>query len=276
MKFKVIALATAAALAVGGSAHAAASLVASYGFNSTLASSVGGPALTAVDPTAGASYVTDTVNGVTRTVYQTAGSTTPALQGGLNFDGTGLISNANGYSVELTFEFLTRDGAWRRILDSLDRTSDNGFYADPNNDLDVYPVTGSTAGFVADAYRNVVITVDPNAVTDNVHAYIDQGSNLVATTNVMNLTEGSLTNPNDLLGLFLDNTAGGGQGEWSAVRVATVNVFSGVLTQDQADAFDGQTFSAGVPEPTAWAMMLAGFGGLGALLRRRRAQAAFA
>ncbi len=32
--------------------------------------------------------------------------------------------------------------------------------------------------------------------------------------------------------------------------------------------------SAGVPEPTAWALMLAGFGGLGAALRRRRSPAA--
>lgn len=31
-----------------------------------------------------------------------------------------------------------------------------------------------------------------------------------------------------------------------------------------------------VPEPASWAMMLLGFGGLGALLRRRRARAAFA
>jgi len=34
----------------------------------------------------------------------------------------------------------------------------------------------------------------------------------------------------------------------------------------------GQTVAGGVPEPAAWAMMLVGFGGLGAVLRRRRAQ----
>ena len=31
--------------------------------------------------------------------------------------------------------------------------------------------------------------------------------------------------------------------------------------------------SAAVPEPSAWALMIAGFGGMGALLRRRRALA---
>jgi len=34
--------------------------------------------------------------------------------------------------------------------------------------------------------------------------------------------------------------------------------------------------SVGVPEPATWAMMLMGFGGLGAMLRRRRSLAAFA
>jgi hypothetical protein len=32
----------------------------------------------------------------------------------------------------------------------------------------------------------------------------------------------------------------------------------------------GSVTSGGVPEPAAWSLMLAGFGGLGAMLRRRR------
>jgi hypothetical protein len=38
----------------------------------------------------------------------------------------------------------------------------------------------------------------------------------------------------------------------------------------------GNGFSGAVPEPTTWAMMLVGFGGLGAVLRRRRGQFALA
>jgi hypothetical protein len=37
---------------------------------------------------------------------------------------------------------------------------------------------------------------------------------------------------------------------------------------------DGVSLTGGVPEPAAWALMLIGFGGLGATLRRRRALAA--
>jgi hypothetical protein len=36
------------------------------------------------------------------------------------------------------------------------------------------------------------------------------------------------------------------------------------------------TGPTGVPEPAAWALMVAGFGGLGAMLRRRRARPALA
>jgi len=37
-----------------------------------------------------------------------------------------------------------------------------------------------------------------------------------------------------------------------------------------------QAFAFAVPEPQSWALMIAGFGGVGAILRRRRAAAAFA
>ncbi|MEW5687395.1 MAG: PEPxxWA-CTERM sorting domain-containing protein [Pseudomonadota bacterium] len=39
---------------------------------------------------------------------------------------------------------------------------------------------------------------------------------------------------------------------------------------------DGSGIAVGVPEPATWAMMILGFGGVGATLRRRRASAAFA
>jgi len=264
MRIQATLFAAGAVLALAGGAQAA-TLVASYNFNNSLNSTSGGPALTAVDPSGGATFVTDTVNGNSQTVYQTAGvNSPPSSQGGLTFADPSLVNNATGYSVEMTFEFVPgqadRDDAWRRILDSQDRTSDDGFYADPSNQLDVYPVAGSTAGFVAGAYRNVVLTVD--TATDVVDGYIDQGSDLTASTNVMNFI-----NANDVLGFFLDNTQGGGQGEWAPVRIATINVFAGVLTPQQAEAFDGQSF--GVPEPASWALMLVGFGGLGAMLRRR-------
>ncbi len=53
-----------------------------------------------------------------------------------------------------------------------------------------------------------------------------------------------------------------------------ITIDAGFLAADPGYALsfsDGITNPApGVPEPTTWAMMLVGFGGLGCLLRRRR------
>ena len=50
----------------------------------------------------------------------------------------------------------------------------------------------------------------------------------------------------------------------------------GVATTLAGDVHVGSGSLGGVPEPAIWAMMLIGFGGLGAMLRRRRARTAFA
>lgn len=36
------------------------------------------------------------------------------------------------------------------------------------------------------------------------------------------------------------------------------------------NSFEFDSLAGGVPEPTTWALMIVGFGGAGALLRRRR------
>ena len=50
----------------------------------------------------------------------------------------------------------------------------------------------------------------------------------------------------------------------------------GVNTQISDFAPNNATLSAGIPEPATWAMLLAGFGALGAILRRRRTATAAA
>jgi hypothetical protein len=51
---------------------------------------------------------------------------------------------------------------------------------------------------------------------------------------------------------------------------------TGVTFSSSSNSLEIASISAGVPEPGVWAMMLVGFGGMGAMMRRRRAVAAAA
>jgi len=97
------------------------------------------------------------------------------------------------------------------------------------------------------------------------------GATLVGSTfvvfnrdDVMNQTIGFMFGPFDNFTLAYTNAAGdpftGGPG----TNVGLIEVIDNV-TFDEV---------GGVPEPSAWAMMIMGFGGVGALMRRRRAIAA--
>jgi hypothetical protein len=234
----------------------AATLEASYLFNGNLnAQQIGPPALTAVDPLAVASFVTDTVFGTSRTVYSYCGiASPPSSQGGLTLNTTGVLPSTTSYSVEMVFEFSGGTSAWRRILDVLNRTSDNGFYVDPSNVLDVFP-TGSAGAtpFTTGAYHYVVLTDSSGVAT----AYLDGSLQLTTSAS------GGMDNINNVLTFFLDNTAGGGQGEWSAGRVSRINVWDGVLTADNvATNFRSLTSGGGVPEPGTWVMLSIGLASL--------------
>jgi hypothetical protein len=257
--------AVAALLLVSGGAQAAASLKAHYLFQNNFASSVAGaPDLVALNPTGAGGFDLDTVAGIpARTVYHVGGSVDPALQGGLQFDTTGLLA-ADSYSVALTFKLFDRQDDWRRILDVSDRQSDSGLYVDPGNNLAIYPDSGSNVAFTNGVYRNIVLTVGP-AGPDNVHAYIDGGQSLATTTAVMNLGASGIIN------VFLDNVMGSGQLEWSRANIAALSFYDGVLTADEVSAINGDPLNPPtVPEPSMWAMMIAGFGMVGLSLRRAR------
>ncbi len=237
----------------------AATLKAKYFFNNTLASSVAGaPALTLIDPLGVSGYVTDTVFGVSRRVFEFNGTNAIGDQSGLSFDSTSLLT-PDSSSVVLTFEFFDRQDEWRRILDVQDRTSDQGFYVDPDNVLNVFPLGGSAAAFTNNTYRNVGLTVGPGGA---VNAYIDGGASLSNVTPILNI------GASGILTLFADNLTGGFETEWSAGRVATVSFYDGVLTAEEIAAIDANPF---VPAPEPAMVALFGFG-IVALVKRRHAR----
>lgn len=79
-----------------------------------------------------------------------------------------------------------------------------------------------------------------------------------------------------------DESVVGGFGDLTLGGIAfttatdTINLFGigGVgyayIVNEDGREVTGGTLTAGVPEPASWALMLAGFGGLGAMLRRRK------
>lgn len=233
--------------------------VATYQFeNNFLAEEGGVPAIIPVDPALASNFVTDTVFGASRTVWEFDGiSSPPSSQAGLTLDTTGLVVPTN-YSIDMVFLFSERQNSWRRIMDVENRQSDGGLYVDPSNKLNVFPIAGSTAAWTNDVYHHVVLTNDGA----NVNTYIDGIAQFSAATTAMNLN--NVNNPGLLMHFFLDNVASGGQGEYSDGRVALIRLWSGVLTSQEANDLASHPF---VPEPSTFMLSALSAAILG--LRRR-------
>jgi len=222
-----------------------ANLKATYQLNQTFAADQpSAPALVPIDPQATSAFVPDTVLGVARTVWAFNGvASPPDQQAGLDLVTPGLV-NPESYSVDMVVELSGGDGGWRRLLDVQDRQSDDGFYVDPSNNLDIYRISGSTAAFTTGAYHHVAMTVDGTAATPIVRAYLDGALQFSSLTSEMDLDADPANNTDQVLGFFLDNVAGGGIGEWSPGRVAIIRLWDGVLTDAQTAALAASPFAA--------------------------------
>lgn len=246
-------------LSLGLTAFAAVgapSPVAVYGFNNSFASSVAGaPSLTVTDPHGTSGFASDVVFGSTQTVYNFVGTPDNAGQAGLSLSTASLLPSNSVYTVEVLFKFTQRDNAWRRIVDVQNRQSDNGFYVDPSNNLDVFPVAGG-ASFSNGVYHDVFLS-DNNGV---VKFYLDGSVQATINTALMNIDS------NNLMNFFLDNVVAGGQNEYSSGSVARISLYDVAL----GDQDIPPPVPTPVPEPETYALMLAGLGGLAAVGRRRQ------
>jgi MYXO-CTERM domain-containing protein len=261
-----LAAAAITSLAWVGSAQAAA-VVATYDFNNTLAPVTGtADALVEVDPTNSSGFITDTVNGTTRTVWRFDGNAAPAAsQGGLQFTSGDLLTS-NSYSVELYFRFDQVSG-WRRILDTADRSSDVGFYV-LSGGLQLYPSNVGVGTFMANTYYHVLLTYSGTQAV----AYLNGSAQSTQNTSYYDLPA------SDVISLFLDNTQSVAQNEYSAGAIAWARFYDGVLSANEAAAAyrSAIAFDPGTPNPTpipgTAALALLGLAVAAGLHRRNRQQ----
>ncbi len=215
-----------------------ASLTATYIFQNTLNSTSGGPALVGVDPLNRGSYLTDTVLGAQRTVYQFSG--TPNDQAGLSLLTTGVV-NPLSYSFEMVFTFTERPATFRRVFDVLDRTSDRGLYVNPQNRYTLSTLATGTAAQTNGQYQHVVVTV----TGDRFRFYVNGQLDMNLGTSSMNL----LT-PNRIVHFFLDNTADASRTDYSSGRIALLRAYTNALSDAEVTQLARDPFSTTIGAAT--------------------------
>ncbi len=239
--------------------------VATWNFNGNLnATQPGAPALTPIDPLGQNGFETDTVFGVPRTVYRYSGSNPPAQQAGLEVNTTSLLTNGNLYSVDMVFKIDSSQSSWKNIFGVSNRQSDNAFYVEPSDKLQIYPTGNGVTNFTFGEYHHVTLT---NNGSNHVTSYLDGVFQFDLLTTVMNFDTYSSENPNRLITFFADNVVGDGIGEFSSGHVASISLYNSELTPGEV------VIVSTVPEPETYAMMLAGLGLLGFAARRRKQKA---
>lgn len=214
-----------------------ASLVATYAFNDSLAAQENGVAsLGALNPYGTNAFETATVFGQTRRVYHWDGDGTN--QAGLSLNTSGLVAS-NDYSIEMVFQFLDRNSAWRRIFDAQNRSSDSGFYVSPSNTLGLYPQGNGSATWTNGVFYHVVLT---NANTSTVRGYLNGGLQFSFSASSMNISS-------NLIQFFVDDAS-----EVSDGQIALIRVYNGVLSDSEVTTLSQNPFTninVSVPEPAS-------------------------
>ncbi len=213
-----------------------ATLVHAYSLNGSPADAFGGPAAT--------------LNG------GTFGTTGYAFNTGtgLSFDLESTL--ATDYSIAMRFSLDNLSG-YRKLIDFVNRASDNGFY-NLNSALDFYPVAAGSTTYLPGQEISVVLTRD--GATGLVSAYLN-GVLQLSFTDSSNLAVATTAGGFAHFNLFQDDLVTSG-GEASSGFADEVNFFQGALTAAEVPG-------ALIPEPATVAFLL--LGGLAAgMIRRRR------
>lgn len=203
----------------------------------------GSAALVPTDPSGNSRFVTDTVFGQERTVYQVTGAASPrTAQGGLTYQAKDKVTR-DRYSMEFVLAMNSGTTGWRRILDVQNRSRSEGLYLDPSGFITYHSGVSSsgTDRLNAGTYYHVVLVKAPGQV----QVYVN--GRMVASRNDTPLGVMSATlNPDQVVHLFLDD-----DNEWAAARIALFRVYDGALTATEVRDIFASPFTStiGLPRP---------------------------
>jgi len=180
---------------------------------------------------------------------------------------TGAFASPDVYSVEMFFRFDSLPLAYARVLNSSD--TDNGLYIHDTGGPKVdYYQPGSNAGaaFSLGQMHHLVFTRD----TGSANVYLDGGAALTVAAFGSSQVNGGLK-------FFIDELTENAPGYIDFIqtydRVLTGAEAATLYNNGAPDPYAGGGGGA-VPEPSAWALMILGFGAVGTAMRRRRVAAA--
>jgi concanavalin A-like lectin/glucanase superfamily protein len=183
-----------------------------------------------VNPLGRNHFETAMVFGEERRVYRLEG--TEAQNAGLHVDTTGIVW-PNVYTLELVFEFVEEREGWRRIADGSGGESDEGFYVNPDNYLNVYPEEIGYREFATNAFHHVVLTNEGGPV----QVYMNGSWEFwVPSTTAMNIE-----NEDNILNLFLDDRSV--PGEYADARIALLRLYHGALSAGDVAALAENPFA---------------------------------
>ncbi len=269
MKLSYSGVAAAIGAVMSTAAMAAPIPVATWNFNNNFhPEEIGAPDMTPIDPLGLNGFMTDTVFGVSETVYRFDGTQLPPTnQAGLSVSTIGLLDMDDSCSIEMLFMFEANQASWELIAGISNRTSDNAFYVEPDDHLQIYPTGNGINIFTFGEYHRVTLTNDR---AGHVTAYMEGVFEFDLITSVMDFSSYAVSNPARLIHFFADNVISGGQSEFADGRIAMIRLYDDELTDDEVADLENT-----VPAPGAMFLVGLGLLGLGVLRRRSRSHFKF-
>ncbi len=220
--------------------------VSNYLFQGTLNPQRSGSApLTPSNASGNNRFITDTVFGQTRTVYDIQGSRSPlSAQGGLTYQAKDKVPRDN-YSMEFIFAMSPDSTGWRRVYGCVNRTRSEGLALDPSGFLAYYSGVSSTANdkLANGIYYHVVMVKKPGDLLLYLNGALVASRAGGTALGVMD----PAVNPEQLVQLFLSNDVF----EWAPARIALFRAYSGPLSAAEVKEIYNSPFTStvGLPKP---------------------------